>query len=117
MHQVILVCVLKRKLEHDENKCEIIEVSILNISVQQLLKKIEEELNEAKGIANEARMRERIHAIKSICELILDEQIMPAASKNTLTLQPVHQTQPASIQQSKRLEMEDDANGESLLDF
>jgi Family of unknown function (DUF5327) len=95
-----------------------IEVNILNISVQQLLRKIEEELHEAKGNTNEARIRERIHAIKSLCELILDDQAMPAASKNMFVpQQTAHQVQPASIQQPKRLEMEDNANGDSLFDF
>ncbi|WP_313803312.1 YwdI family protein [Cytobacillus sp.] len=90
----------------------------MNISVQKLLKKIEEELHEAKGNTNEARIRERIYSIKSLCELILDEQVMPAASKSTFVpQQPVQQVQPVSIQQPKRLEMEDDANGDSLFDF
>ncbi len=93
-------------------------MKILNISVQKLLKKIEEELHEAKGNTNEARIRERIYSIKSLCELILDEQVMPAASKSTFVpQQPVQQVQPVSIQQPKRLEMEDDANGDSLFDF
>lgn len=93
-------------------------MKILNISVQKLLKKIEEELHEAKGNTNEARIRERIYSIKSLCELILDEQVMPEASKSTFVpQQPVQQVQPVSIQQPKRLEMEDDANGDSLFDF
>ncbi len=90
----------------------------MNISVQQLLRKIEEELHEAKGNTNEARIRERIYSIKSLCELILDEQVQPAAQKNTfVSQQPAHHAQPVSIQQPKRLEMEDDANGDSLFDF
>lgn len=91
---------------------------MLNISVQQLLRKIEEELHEAKGNTNEARIRERIYSIKSLCELILDEQVVPAAAKSTLVpQQPAQQVQPVSIQQPKRLEMEDEANGDSLFDF
>ncbi|MED3571185.1 YwdI family protein [Cytobacillus praedii] len=91
---------------------------MLNISVQQLLRKIEEELHEAKGNINEARIRERIYSIKSLCELILDEQDQPAAPNHTfIPKQPAYQAQPASIQQPKRLELEDDANGDSLFDF
>lgn len=91
---------------------------MLNISVQQLLRKIEEELHEAKGNTNEARIRERIYSIKSLCELILDEQVVPPATKSTLVpQQPAQQVQSVSIQQPKRLEMEDDANGDSLFDF
>ncbi|USK54863.1 YwdI family protein [Cytobacillus solani] len=91
---------------------------MLNISVQQLLRKIEEELHEAKGNINEARIRERIYSIKSLCELILDEQVQLAAPKKSFVSQePVHQAQPVSIQHPKRLEIEDDANGDSLFDF
>ncbi len=93
---------------------------MLNISVQQLLGKIEKELMEAKESSTTARIRERVQAMKSLCELILDEPETTKGISSTPTafmppaVQPV---QPASIQQPKRLEMEDEANGESLFDF
>lgn len=90
---------------------------MLNISIQQLLRKMEEELQEAKGITNEARIREIVYSIKSLCELILDERVQPTAPKNTFnSQQPVYPAQPTTIQQPKHLE-EDDANGDSLFDF
>ena len=45
----------------------------MNISVEKLLHKIEEELKEAKGTNSDAKIRERVHAIKTMCELILEE--------------------------------------------
>ncbi|WNS75329.1 YwdI family protein [Bacillus sp. DTU_2020_1000418_1_SI_GHA_SEK_038] len=93
----------------------------MNISVQQLLGKMEKELKEAKDSSTTARLRERIHAIKSLCELILDE---PAQEKgltpsiNSYMAPAVQDVQPAApIQQPKRMEMDDSANGESLFDF
>ncbi|MBY0123400.1 YwdI family protein [Bacillus sp. S/N-304-OC-R1] len=92
----------------------------MNISVQQLLGKIEKELNEARNSSTTARLRERVQAMKSLCELILDE---PADEKEVSSsistyiapaLQPV---QPASIGQPKRMEIDESANGESLFDF
>ncbi|MBS4190033.1 YwdI family protein [Bacillus sp. FJAT-49705] len=95
----------------------------MNISVQQLLGKIEKELMEAKDSSTTARMRERVQAMKSLCELILDEPETTKGISSTPTaymppaVQQVQPVQPASIQQTKRLEMEDEANGDSLFDF
>ncbi|MBU8880993.1 YwdI family protein [Bacillus sp. FJAT-29790] len=94
----------------------------MNISVQKLLGKIEMELKEAKDSTTAARMRERVHAIKSMCELILEEQVTESglkttASMDTYTPPTIQQIQPASIQQPKRLQMENEANGDSLFDF
>ncbi|MBP2242550.1 hypothetical protein J2Z40_003126 [Cytobacillus eiseniae] len=87
----------------------------MNISIQHLLSKIEKELHEARSSESIARMRERVHAMKSICELILEEPIKESSiSKIPQTIEPI---QPTMIQQSKRIEMEDDANGDSLFDF
>jgi hypothetical protein len=96
-------------------------VMMLNIPVHQLLRKMEKELNEAKNSAETSRMRERVHAIQMLCELILDEpekELKPPVSMaNTYAGQNGQQLKPLPVQQSKRLEMDDDANGESLFDF
>ncbi|MEH7123326.1 YwdI family protein [Bacillus sp. JJ1503] len=92
----------------------------MNISVQQLLGKMEKELKEAKDSSTTAKLRERIHAIKSLCELILDEPAQEkgeSSSISSYTAPAVQHVQPASIQQPKRMEMDDSANGESLFDF
>ncbi|KAB2333146.1 YwdI family protein [Cytobacillus depressus] len=89
----------------------------MNISVQQLLWKMEEELKEAKGSATSARLRERVHAIKALCELILDEPAQNKEAFSSYVPPTTQQVQSSSIQQVKRMEMDDDANGESLFDF
>lgn len=92
----------------------------MNISIQKLLGKIEQELQEAKESSTAARMRERVHAIQSLCELILEDSEMeraPFAPTNIVSPPIVQQNQPATIQQSKRMQTDDNANGDSLFDF
>ena len=105
----------------------------MNISMQKLLLKMEEELKRAKAAESEAMQRERIHSIKTLCELVLDEPpensrgfVVPAkqAAPQYVPPQPVIpqqqipvNQQPSMIPQPKKLQMEDNANGDSLFDF
>src|SRR4051812_2295502 len=101
----------------------------MNISLEKLLAKIENELKLAKTSTNEENLREKIYSIKILCELILDEKqasVMPAATIQPAVTQPVYQQplmnqqvfqQGSSLKQPKKLEMEDEANGDSLFDF
>lgn len=104
----------------------------MNISVQTLLNKIEQELQLAKSSTKQERLREKIYSIKILCELVLDEQQAGSgASAKTAgqVYQPspapaLHQPvanqqvfqQPAALPQGKKVEM-DEANGDSLFDF
>lgn len=90
----------------------------MNISVEQLLGKIEDELKQAKASGSEARMRERIHAVKALCELVLDDRTktVQLVEKPVVTSLPKEQVIPVQGQ-PQRLKMDDDANGESLFDF
>ncbi|ESU34398.1 hypothetical protein G3A_01195 [Bacillus sp. 17376] len=100
----------------------------MNISLQKLLLKMEEELIRAKSAESEAIKRERIQSIKTLCELVLDESPGTAPVKQTaqqfvppqhsIPQQQMPATQPSPmIPQPKKLEMEDSANGDSLFDF
>jgi hypothetical protein len=102
----------------------------MNISIEKLLSKIEHELNLAKTSTKEENLREKIYSIKILCELILEEKqpsVKPAsASLQPVVTQQVYQQplmnqqvfqQGSSLQQPKKLEMEDEANGDSLFDF
>ena len=98
----------------------------MNISVDKLLMKIEDELKLAKNNKKQENLREKVYSIKILCELILDEkQNLHVASPTTtpayqqpVMAQPTFQ-QPVSVSlnQPKKLEMEDEANGDSLFDF
>lgn len=91
----------------------------MNISVQKLLGKMEKELLEAKSSSSDARIRERVQAIKSLCELVLEESdtgsvSVVASISHTYNAPPA--AQPAGLQ-PKKMQMEDEANGDSLFDF
>ncbi|MFJ5717053.1 YwdI family protein [Neobacillus sp. NPDC093127] len=117
------------------------EMFEVNIPVQTLLAKIEEELKLAKGSAKQESLREKVYSIKILCELILDEKtaakmevpvIQPTpvigqqdyqqpAMNQQIFQQPILNQQvfqqPSTLQQGKKIEMDDEANGDSLLDF
>jgi hypothetical protein len=80
----------------------------MNISIQKLLVKMEEELATVK----EENLREKVYSIKTLCELILDEKQIkresPAPLQVTTTQQPMI---------PKRLVVDEESNGDSLFDF
>lgn len=93
----------------------------MGISMQKLLRKMEEEIRNARISASETRIRERIQAIKTLCELILEE---PEEKQHQFTSMTTVPTQAVTINNPerlvnnhKRLQTDDDANGESLFDF
>jgi hypothetical protein len=95
----------------------------VNISVEKLLMKIEEELKLAKNSTKQENLREKVYSIKILCELILDEKqrpqeapLNPVPAFQPVTVQPSFQ-QPATLNQPKKIEMKDGANGDSLFDF
>ena len=84
----------------------------MDISVEKLLAKIEEELSLASGES----LRERVYSIKILCELILEEyptnRGIPVTRVTPQPAQAVH-----DVNQPKRIEMDNEANGDSLFDF
>lgn len=91
----------------------------LDISVNQLLKKIESELQRAKQEENALKRRESIHSIKILCELILEENDKVAAKNlaGATPHQPTSQVITTTSLSPKKLDMEEEANGDSLFDF
>ncbi|MFT8321385.1 MAG: YwdI family protein [Bacillus sp. (in: firmicutes)] len=95
----------------------------MNISVQQLLTKMEDQLKEAKTSESESRIRECVHAMKSLCELILEKDekganlgyqvIQPSANIPQASFSPSPTTQTV---QTKKIHTEE-GNGDSLFDF
>jgi hypothetical protein len=91
----------------------------VNISVQKLLTKIDEELKLAKSSTKEESLREKVYSIKILCELLLDEKpaaqnevpaapmpvVQPAISYQAFQPQVMNQPmiqQPATLQQPKK---------------
>jgi hypothetical protein len=103
----------------------------MDISVDKLLSKIEQELKQAKNSAKSESLRERVYSIKILCELILDEKSGNSETPITPSFQPALNQQvfqqpvmsqqvfqqPVSLNQPKKIEMDNEANGDSLLDF
>jgi len=103
----------------------------MDISVSRLLDKIGDELNEAKKVSSEAKIRERAYAMKAICELILEESSHSRSTNESTSqervmvstppvMEPIQVQQVVQVSQvplQNRLKTEDGANGESLFDF
>jgi hypothetical protein len=105
----------------------------MNIPLQKLLTKMDAELQGAKTATSNSALRERIHSLKTLCELVLEEPANQGWQPTQPVAEPIVQAQapiqaavqaptPMSVsvqsqQQQKRLEMDDGANGESLFDF
>jgi hypothetical protein len=91
---------------------------MMSISVEQLLKKMESELHKAKLAESSVKLRENVHSIKVLCELILED----SGSKEVrsiperVALQPQIQSITPTTLSVKKLE-EEEANGDSLFDF
>lgn len=92
----------------------------MSISYDALIKKMEQELQQAKS-ANPQKMKNHIHTVKALAEVILDEKTSMQANVVTQPVAPIiHQApqqQPMTIQAEKPLDTEDGANGDSLFDF
>lgn len=78
----------------------------MNISVTNVLTKIEEEIAQAKQSSSPHTMREHIYAVRALCDVILQQ---PPANTSTIVA-----TQPTT---KERLDIDGDAKGPSLLDF
>lgn len=111
----------------------------MNISLQKLLAKMEAEIRLARSAETEAAQREKIHSIKTLCELVLEEPSQQGTGKyvsneSGRTVSPpspqyaapqpgyvqpqLSVSQPAPVMhQPKKLEMDDHSNGDSLFDF
>jgi hypothetical protein len=86
----------------------------MSISLQRLLIKMEEEIRQAKASSSEPKIREKIQAVKTLCELVLDEpQRKPPQQEMGMPIM----AQPLTVSQPQRLQVDDEANGESLFDF
>jgi hypothetical protein len=91
---------------------------MMSISVEQLLKKIESELHKAKQAEGTTKLRENVHSIKILCELILEDSGTGTVRSvpERIASQPQIQSITPTTLSVKKLE-EEEANGDSLFDF
>lgn len=95
----------------------------MNISLHKLLQKMEEEIRKAQTTSSQANIRERVQAIKTLCELVLDDagsdvtfKAMPTSGVGVSSPLLQVQSQPVRQPPERKLD-EDEANGDSLFDF
>lgn len=93
---------------------------LVNISVSKILDRMQQEVQVAKSEASEQKVRERLMAIRTLCDLVLDESPVEVRRVEAVPVQqvapPIPTMQPTKIQNTTKLK-EDDANGDSLFDF
>lgn len=82
--------------------------------------KIEEEIIRAKAAVREEELREKLYSIKTLCEVVLAEGGAAPVQregrplrKDPLPAAGLH----AAQGQGQKLELDDEANGDSLFDF
>ena len=78
----------------------------MDISVTNVLTKIEEEIAQAKQSSSPHTMREHIYAVRALCDVILQQR---SQNVTAITIR-----QPTT---TERLDIDAEANGPSLLDF
>lgn len=97
----------------------------MQISYQSLLNKMGEKVNEARLESADAKIREHVQAIKTLCEVILEETsgnvqreeyVKPVQTQSLTTQSAVMVGQPNTLKE-KKLHTDDGANGDSLFDF
>ncbi|MCA1320354.1 YwdI family protein [Bacillus tianshenii] len=101
----------------------------MSITLDKVLQRMQAELNRAQETGNVQKKREHLAAMKSLCELALEEDVQqerrPAApsmqpSAPTFAannfVPPVQPSQPVNHFPSKPMK-EDEANGDSIFDF
>ncbi|WP_110112677.1 YwdI family protein [Bacillus sp. CGMCC 1.16541] len=98
----------------------------MDITIARLLDKMSEEVGKAKQKASssqQAQVRDQLIAIKTLCELALDQQKgqvqQSVSTPSTQAIQYVQpqMMQPGPSQQEGKKYVSDDANGDSLFDF
>ncbi|KZN99892.1 YwdI family protein [Pseudobacillus badius] len=94
----------------------------INISHLSVLKKIEEEIRQARLAEKSGSMKQHIYTVRTLCDMLLDEpdkagtgvvRPEPQPISSQVTQQPA---QPA-FNQAEKLQTDDGANGDSIFDF
>ncbi|KAF0996752.1 YwdI family protein [Geobacillus thermoleovorans] len=97
------------------------------ISFAAVVAKIEDELRKAKAVNDPQRMREHVAAIRALCDLMLETAGQPQPSTPSVPTGPLVVGGPISAGSGLSVggvsvggrspDIDDEANGESLLDF
>jgi hypothetical protein len=98
----------------------------MNISHVSLINKMEQELSKAKKAERAQNIREHLHSIKAMCEVMLEnggQQSGSAVFTNEVNQPQMaaplgnQQSQTVKMTEESKLETDDGANGDSLFEF
>ncbi|ADI28318.1 YwdI family protein [Geobacillus sp. FSL K6-0789] len=99
----------------------------MTISLAAVVAKMEDELRKAKAAHDPQRMREHVAAIRVLCDLMLETTGQPQPSVPSVSTESLAVGGPISVAGGLSLggvsvggrspDIDDEANGESLLDF
>jgi hypothetical protein len=84
----------------------------MQVPIQKVLTKMQEEIERAKHSNNEGKVREHLLVIRSLCELVIEQESNPEKPKQSM----VFSQQPSLTTQASKLK-EDEGNGDSIFDF
>jgi hypothetical protein len=87
--------------------------NVLDISVTTILAKMSDQLQKARLTQDAQHIREHIAAVRVLCDLILEGEI----EAYHISTHPPFEQLPLSETKKERIDIGDDANGPSLLDF
>jgi len=85
----------------------------MNITVNKIIDKMFVELQMAKNVGNSAKVRDHLLALRTLCDLVLDEAPVEKPVIQQVVTTPMPST---NLPITAKLE-EEDANGDSLFDF
>ncbi len=87
------------------------------ISYQAVLQQLEKQIADASNAANEQQIREKLTAIRALCDVVLDFPVeVPKAQPKNLPQMLATEPTPSSLYTAK-IEEDDGANGDSIFDF
>ncbi|MBS4175366.1 YwdI family protein [Bacillus sp. FJAT-49736] len=92
----------------------------MSISSHSLLKKIEEEVMKAKQLQELNKQKQHVYTIKTLCELMLDQETSSTIENPRLVgsaLDPTPTSTVLRYEKSQPLKTDDGANGDSIFDF
>ncbi len=93
----------------------------MTISLAAVVAKMEDELRKAKAAHDPQRMREHVAAIRVLCDLMLETTGQPQPSASSAVAGPISVAGGLSLGAvsvgGRSPDIDDEANGESLLDF
>jgi hypothetical protein len=92
----------------------------MDIHISKLLAKMEKEIHEAMQSSSDSEVRERLLVVRSLCDLVLDEQtgetyVPKQPSSNDFDSLQLQKMMGSSALTKKKAD--DDVNGDSIFDF